>query len=74
MTINVEVMNDSVYNLFSEMERLNLIRLNTSAKSAVESKKLSKQFAGSLKMSDAVYEAFQKALQEDRNEWTRAIF
>ena len=73
MIINVEVINDGAYNLLSELERLNLIRLNTPAKDTVDSKKLSKQFAGTLKLSDAMYESFQNTIQKGRNEWTRDI-
>ena len=56
------------------MERLDLIRINTPANKAVpEKKKLSGQFAGALHLSDALYEAYQKALREGRNEWTQDI-
>ncbi|HCC37209.1 MAG TPA: hypothetical protein DEQ14_06120 [Treponema sp.] len=34
----------------------------------------SKQFAGALKLSEAVYETLQNSLQEGRNEWNRNIF
>ena len=73
MNINIEVINDGVYNLLSELERLKLIRLNASTNSSVDSKKLSEQFAGTLKLSDIMYESFQNTVKEGRKEWTRNI-
>ena len=74
MTVTVEVMNNGAFNLLSDMERLNLIRVNVPSKSAFESgEKISRQFAGALKLSDAEYEAYQNVLREGRNEWTRDI-
>jgi len=75
MTITVEVINDGALPLLSNMEDLDLIRINTPANNtAVERKKLSEQFAGALRFSDAGYEAYQNALREGRNEWTRDIY
>jgi hypothetical protein len=77
MTVSIEIKNDGVLNLFSEMERLNLIRLNTPSPEAgsVRGKEpLSKQFAGALRLSDTAYEALQNSVQEGRNEWNRNIF
>jgi hypothetical protein len=73
MTVTVEVMKSEAFNLLSDMERLDLIRVNTSTKSAESGKKISSQFAGTLKLSDAEYEAYQNVLREGRNEWTRDI-
>jgi hypothetical protein len=74
MVINVEVIRDGAFSLLSDMERLDLIRINTPAKKpAAQSGKLSEQFAGALRLSDAGYEAYQNALREGRNEWTRDI-
>jgi len=75
MIITVEVINDGALSLLSDMEGLDLIRINTPAKNtAVERKKLSEQFAGTLRLSDAGYEAYQNALREGRDEWTRDIY
>ena len=66
MTITVEVINDGALPLLSNMEELDLIRINTPAKTpTVERKKLSEQFAGALHLSDAEYEAYQNALREE---------
>ena len=73
MTVTVKVLNMSALNLLSDMERLDLIRLNTPV-AAVESGKLSSQFAGALKLTDAQYEMHQNALQETRSEWERNIY
>ena len=75
MTVNVEVINDGALNLLSEMEKLNLIRLNFPAATACcqESERPSERFAGALRLSDTAYEAFQKTLQDGRNEWARDI-
>jgi len=75
MTITVEVINDGALSLLSDMEGLDLIRINTPANNtAVEGKKLSEQFAGALHLSDAGYEAYQNALREGRDEWARDIY
>jgi len=68
MTITVEVINDGALSLLSDMEGLDLIRINTPANNiAVERKKLSEQFAGALHLSDAGYEAYQNTLREGRD-------
>jgi len=75
MTVTIEVVNRGAFSLLTDMERLNLIRINIPAKNAFESgKKLSQQFAGALRLSDAEHESYQKALQEGRNEWNRDIY
>jgi hypothetical protein len=75
MTVNIEVKHEGVLNLFSEMERLNLIQINTRPNSASETKeRISKQYAGALRLSDSAYEAMQKSLQENRSEWNSDIF
>ena len=75
MIITVEVINDGALSLLSDMEGLDLIRINTPAKNtAVERKKLSEQFAGAMHLSDAGYEVYQNALREGRDEWTRDIY
>jgi hypothetical protein len=74
MTVTVEVMNSGAFNLLSDMERLDLIRVNVPASSAFGAgEKISRQFAGALKLSDAEYEAYQNVLREGRNEWNRNI-
>ena len=73
--VTVEVIRDGAFTLLSDMEGLNLIRINAPAKNTgLEKKKLSEQFAGALHLSDAGYEAYQNALREGRNEWTRDIY
>jgi hypothetical protein len=70
MLVTVEVINEGAFTLLSDMERLDLIRINTLAKNTTPEKgKLSEQFAGALRLSDVKYEAYQNAIQEGRNEW-----
>ena len=70
MLLTIEVIREEALSLLSNMERLDLIRLNSHAKSdAVSDKKISKQFAGALHLSDTAYEAFQNTLRENRKEW-----
>ena len=74
MTLTIEVINNGAFNLLSDMERLELIRVNVPVKNAVKpDEKLSMQFAGALKLSDARYEAYQNSLCEGRNGWDRDI-
>jgi len=75
MTLTVEVLNSNALNLLSDMEQLDLIRLNTSTKTTtISGEKLSSQFAGALKLSDTQHEAYQNTLRESRNEWERNIY
>ena len=75
MTLTVEVLNTNALNLLSDMEHLNLIRLNTPSKTTtVPSEKLSNKFAGALKLTDTQYEIYQNTLQENRKEWERNIY
>ena len=75
MIVMIEVINNGALNLLSDMERLNLIRMNTPSNNTfASSEKLSKQFAGALKLSDSQYEAYQNALRESRDEWNRNIY
>ena len=70
MTVTIEVIRKGALNLLSEMEHLGLIRVNNSSKSdSMSGKKLSEQFAGALRLSDAAYEAYQSSLRKSRNEW-----
>jgi hypothetical protein len=74
MLVTVEIVNEGVLSLLSDMERLDLIRINALAENSVlEKKKLSDRFAGALNLSDMKYEAYQNVIQEGRNEWSRDI-
>jgi hypothetical protein len=75
MTVTVEVINEGAFPLLRGMERLDLIRINAPVETAApERMKLSEQFAGALRLSDAQYEAYQTAIQEGKNEWNRVIY
>ena len=74
MILTIEVIRDGAFTLLSDMERLDLIRINTTAKNLASEGKLSKQFAGALQLSDTEYDAYQNMLKESRNEWTRDIY
>ena len=74
MTLTVEVLKTNALNLLSEMEHLDLIRLNTPRRTdAATSEKLSSQFAGALKLTDSQYKTYQNTLQKNRSEWERNI-
>jgi len=74
MLITVEVIRDGAYNLLSEMERLDLIKINLPLQNNIISDgKLSNKFAGKLHLSDSAYSLYQKNLQESRSEWQRDI-
>ena len=61
MIVTVEVIQDKAMNLLTEMERLDLIRINNTVGSDVVSgKKFSEQFAGALHLSDEQYESYQE--------------
>jgi len=75
MTVTIEVINNRAFNLLSDMEHLDLIRVNIPTNTAsFSSEKLSDHLAGALKISDTQYEYYQKTLQEGRNEWDRNIY
>jgi len=70
MTVMVEVIQDKAFNLLSNMECLDLIRLSAPINNTAETgEKLSDRFAGTLHLSDETYKEYQNALQEGRNEW-----
>ena len=72
MTVTIEVIRDEAFSLLSDMERLELIQINTTAKNTEQEKgRLSELYGGALRLSDARYEAYQNALREGRNEWNR---
>ena len=73
MTVTVEVINNKALNLLSDMEYLDLIRINIPTQTASCPKPYN-HLAGALKLSDKQYEYYQKTLQESRNEWDRDIF
>ena len=75
MIVTVEVLRDGAFTLLSDMEHLELIRIDIPAKKTeLEKGKLSGQFAGALNISEAEFKAYLNALQESRNEWTRDIY
>jgi len=74
MTVTIEVINNRAFNLLSDMEHLDLIRVNMPTNITSSSEKLSDHLAGALKLSDTQYEYYQKTLQEGRNEWDRNIY
>ena len=73
MTITVEVINNRALNLLSDMEHLDLIRINIPTQTTSNLKPYN-HLAGALKLSDKQYEYYQKTLQKSRNEWDRDIF
>ena len=74
MLVTVELIRDEAINLLSDMERLDLIKLNTPIKSStMPDKNLSQRFAGALHISDENYEVYQNTLCEERKEWNRDI-
>ena len=73
MTVTVEVINNRALNLLSDLEHLDLIRVNVPEKTASSPNPYT-HLAGALKLSDKQYEYYQKTLQEGRNEWDRDIF
>ena len=75
MTVTIEVIRDEAFTLLSDMEHLDLIRINSTAKNTAQEKgKLSEQYGGALRLSDTQYEAYQNALREGRNEWNRDTY
>jgi len=69
MLVTVEVIRDGAFTLLSEMERLDLIRVNPPINDGLmPEKRLSPHFAGALHLSDIDYESYQNALQEGRSE------
>jgi len=75
MTVTIEVIRDEAFTLLSDMERLELIQINTTTKNTAREKgKLSEQYSGALRLSDDRYEAYQNAVREGRDEWSRDIY
>jgi hypothetical protein len=70
MTITVDLIDTGALKLLRDMERLNLIRVNSPEKTTAEPQgRLSRRFAGALHLSAEKYAAFQNALREGRSEW-----
>ena len=64
MTVTIEVIRDEAFTLLSDMERLELIQINTTTKNTAQEKgKLSEQYGGALRLSDTRYEAYQNAIR-----------
>jgi hypothetical protein len=75
MLVTVEVIKEGAFTLLSDMERLDLIRINNLARNNTpEKKRLSEQFAGALRLSDVKYEAYQNAIQKGKNEWDKDTY
>ena len=70
MIVTVEVIQNKAFDLLSDMERLDLIRISNPVNNTdIHEKKLSERFAGALRLSDEKYEEYQNTLCEGRNEW-----
>jgi hypothetical protein len=75
MTLTIDLIDSGAMNLLRDMERLNLIHVNTPpSKYAAPGSKLSERFAGALRLSGQKYAVFQDKLREGRNEWERDIY
>jgi hypothetical protein len=75
MTVTIDLIDSGALNLLWDMERLNLIRVNPPEKTAPTPKgRLSKRFAGALRLSAEKYAAFQNALREGRAEWEQDAY
>lgn len=70
-TILLQINDPNAYKLIEDLEVLHLVKILE--KNAEPEKKLSERFAGSLKLTDAEYNNFQKLVVESRNEWNRDI-
>ena len=75
MTVYVEVIDNRAFNLLSDMEYLDLIRVDIPTDTAFSPNvKFPGHLAGALKLTDEKYEYFQRTLKEGRNEWDRNIY
>jgi hypothetical protein len=82
MTLTIDLIDSGALNLLQDMERLNLIRVNSPEFSVQEASPppyppedgLSTRFAGALHLSAEKYAAFQSALQNGRDEWERDTY
>jgi len=73
MTVTVEIIDNRALNLLSDMEHLDLIKVNVLNKTASNPNPYT-HFAGALKLSEKQYEYYQKILRDGRGEWDRNIF
>jgi hypothetical protein len=75
MEITIDVIDTGALRLLHDMKFLKLIKVKTPAvQEWQKGKKLSKQFAGTLHLSDEQYEEFQRTLTQGRDEWERNIY
>jgi hypothetical protein len=70
-TMLIQLTNQKAIGLLHELEELNLIKVLE--ENVQPKQKLSEKFAGSLNLTDAQYNDFQKYLTQTRNEWERDI-
>jgi hypothetical protein len=73
MTMTIDIMNETVASLISDLEQLKLIRVKSPAPASAGGP-LSKRFAGAMKHTQAEYEAMQETLKRERDGWTRDIY
>jgi uncharacterized protein YllA (UPF0747 family) len=74
MNIYIEILNQKALKLLHDLEELNLIKVieeENGHSKTIEKKedKLSKKFAGKLKLSKEEYKKFHKYLKNIRKEW-----
>ena len=75
MVVMVEIIKDEAINLLTDMECLDLIKMNVTVKNTdTIQEKLSSRFAGAMNLSDEKYEEFQNSIREGRKEWAQAIY
>jgi hypothetical protein len=75
MTLTLDLIDSDALDLLRDMERRNLIRVNSPDKAAPAPKgSLSKRFAGALHLSAEKHAAFQAALRKSRDQWERDIY
>lgn len=67
----IQLTNQKAAKLLHELEELHIIKVLK--ENIFVGQKLSEKFAGSLNLSNEQYNAFQKQLNQSRNEWERDI-
>ncbi len=70
-TVLLQINNHNAYKLIEDLEALHLVTVLK--KNAEPKKKLSERFAGSLNLTEAQYNNFQKSIIEGRSEWNSNI-
>lgn len=70
-TVLLQINNHNAYKLIEDLEALHLVTVLK--KNAEPKKKLSERFAGSLNLTEAQYNNFQKSIIEGRSEWNRDV-